>query len=45
MVYIHTYIHFADPLPVVRQLNMKQIMTKQQIPQTDMTEHLIIQYS
>lgn len=32
---MHTYIHFTDAIPVIRQLNMKQIMTKQQTPQTD----------
>jgi hypothetical protein len=34
-MYMHTYIHFTDAIPVIRQLNMKQIMTKQQTPQTD----------
>jgi len=34
-MYIHTYINFTDPIPVIRQLNMKHIITKQQTPQTD----------
>ena len=29
------YVHFTDPIPVIRQLNMEQIMTTQQTTHTD----------
>jgi len=35
ITYIDTYLHFTDPIPAIRQLNMEQIMTTQQTTHTD----------